>query len=250
MDEPDLSSVISSLRRLTAYVERTTGLRSDTVADASPVLGRARGPLQQAIADLPGMMDAAGLASGEIAAQVQCLVPNIYRLLRALCESGVVEPVPGSGPQRWRLSAAHRSSPAVFERFARTVGPGEWTSCADLSIAARGDLFGARLVCWAAGHAAGFPDAHRVLLEGGIPHPVAHEHQRASPAEVRALLLHEGLAFTAGGRASPARRVPWDQLRDRARQGTGSEAPNGRQVVPRQVVRNGRQVVPNAQPSR
>jgi hypothetical protein len=238
MDDADPHVAIEALRRLTVYVEQASRLQSDTFPDGSPLPGRARGPLQQAVADLPGMMAADGLASVDIAAQVECSVPNVYRLLRALCESGVIEPVPGSGPHRWRMSAAYRGSPAVFERYARTVGPGEWTSCADVSIAGRGDLFGARLVCWAAARVVGFPHPHRVLLEGGVPHPTGHEHQRQPPAEVRALLAAEGLGFTSAGRAAACRRVAWDQLRDRACHGGGAAGPNGR--PPQSATRVGR----------
>jgi hypothetical protein len=222
---------IEAIRDLAAYVEQTSGLRFDNLPDSAPLPGRARGPLQQAIVDLPGLMDDHGMASAEIAAAVEYSVPNIYRLLRALCERGVVEPVPGSGPHRWRLSAAHRRSPQVFERFARTVGPGEWTTCADLSIAGRGDLFGARLVCWAAERVPGFPHPHRVLLQGGVPHPTGHEHERQRPSDVRELLERERLAFTTGGCAAPARRVVWDQLRDRAGS-TSNGALQGRAARP------------------
>jgi hypothetical protein len=216
MDPLELDAVIGALQSLTMYVEQTSGRRSEALVGAALLPGRARGPLQQAVADLPGLMDPVGLTSVEIAARLDYSVPNTYRLVRALCESGVIEAVPGSGPHRWRLSSAHRRSPEVFERYARTVGPGEWTSCSDLSIAGRGDVFGARLVCWAAGRGKGFPHPHRVLLEGGLPHPVGHDHERPGPAEVRGLLAREGLTFTPAGRAAPGRRVTWDQLRDRA----------------------------------
>jgi hypothetical protein len=232
METPDGHVAIEALRRLTTYIERASGLRLDIFPEPAPVPGRARGPLQQSIADLPGLMDSVGLSSVEVAAQVECSVPNIYRLLRALCDSGVIEPVPGTGPHRWRLSEAHRRSPAVFERYASSVRPGEWTSCADLSIAGRGDLFAARLVCWAAEHVDGFPNAQRVLLTGGVPHPSDHEHQRRRPAEIRGLLIGEGLAFTSAGSAAPSRRVTWDQLRDRVRGTSAAHGPNGRMTQP------------------
>lgn len=217
MEEIDLDTVTTAVHLIAAYVQRTRlSLAPSAFPDVGAAPGRVRGPVQQAIVDLPDMMDVNGMRPTEIAAQIEYSVPNTYRLLRTLCETGVLETVPSSGPQRWRLSKAHRQSPSVFRRFAETVGPGEWTTCADLSIAGRGDLFAARLVCWAAEHVPEFPHPHRVLLEGGVPHPEGHDHRRLAPRQVRALLVGEGLSFTPTGCAAPARRVTWDQLRERA----------------------------------
>lgn len=192
---------------------------------AMPLPGRARGPLQQAVADLPGMLAPRGLRPVEISEQIAYPVPNTYRLLQSLARAGIAEMVPGCAPQRWRLTAAHRHSPATFAQFAGRVRPGEWTTCADVSIAARGDVFAADMVCWAASHLSGFPHPHRVLLEGGAPHPDGHEHERGPADLVRDTLAREGLRFTGAGHAAPAGRVAWDQLRERIRDSTALPPP-------------------------
>jgi hypothetical protein len=159
------------------------------------------------------------MSAAEISAAIEYSATNTYRLLGALARAGVTELVaaPGHGPPRWRLTQAHRSVPRLFVRLAGLVGPGEWTSCADVSIAACGDVFTAWMVCWAAERLPDFPHPHRILLEGGVPHPLGHDHQRRCSDEVRQQLAREGLSFNASGCALPSRRVPWDQLRARAR---------------------------------
>jgi len=174
-----------------------------------------RGPRQEAILALPEMATAAGLKPAVVAARIQYSVSNTYTLLQTLGRVGLVEQVPGSRPQRWRLTREHRNGAELFCRLAGQVRMGEWTTCADISLAARGDTSAAWMVCWAAERLPDFPTPHRVLLEGGRPHPYEHEHQRGLPGLVSARLLAEGVRFDAYGHAERSSRVGWDDLRQR-----------------------------------
>jgi hypothetical protein len=174
-----------------------------------------RGPRQEAILALPEMATAAGLKPAVIAARIQYSVSNTYTLLQTLGRVGLVEQVPGSRPQRWRLTREHRNGAELFCRLAGQVRIGEWTTCADISLAARGDTSAAWMVCWAAERLPDFPTPYRVLLEGGRPHPYEHEHQRGLPGLVSARLLAEGVRFDAYGHAERSSRVGWDDLRER-----------------------------------
>jgi hypothetical protein len=176
---------------------------------------RARGPRQEAILALPEMATSAGLKPAVIAARIHYSVSNTYTLLQTLGRVGLVEMVPESRPQRWRLTREHRNGAQLFCRIAAQVRPGEWTTCADISLAARGDTSAAWMVCWAATRLPDFPNPHRVLLEGGRPHPYEHEHQRGLPGVVSAQLVGEGVAFDEYGRAQRESRVGWDDLRQR-----------------------------------
>ncbi len=224
IDQSDMETLARTLRLLHRYVdgdvaETVTPGSAGPPRPAQPDVPthRARGPRQEAILALPEMTDAAGLKPAVIAAKIDYSVSNTYNLLQTLSRSGLAEVVPGSHPQRWRLTASHRHSATVFTQLAETLRQGEWTTCADVSIASRGDTSAAWMVCWAATKLPDFPAGHRVLLEGGVVHPYGHDHQRARPEQVRAALAQEGVMFTAQGRADMAGRVTWDELRERSR---------------------------------
>lgn len=214
MDEQVVQALTHTLELLSRQVESPPEVSVHTPDVESPP-GRVRGRLQQAIVDLPGMVDPGGMRAAEISAEIDYSISNTYRLLQSLARSAIAELVPGPGSQRWRLTKSHRYGPSVFIRLVELVRPGEWTSCGDVSIAARGDIFTAWMVCWAADRLPDFPHPHRVLLEGGVLHPYGHDHQRRRPEEVRDRLVAEGMSFSRSASASPARRVPWDQLRRR-----------------------------------
>jgi hypothetical protein len=191
---------------------------ADGDSEAAPTESTAvqpRGPRQEAILALPEMATAAGLKPAVVAARIDYSVSNTYTLLQTLGRVGLVEQVPGSRPQRWRLTKEHRNGAELFCRIAAQVYAGEWTTCADISLAARGDTSAAWMVCWAAERLPDFPNPHRVLLEGGRPHPYEHEHQRGLPGVVSARLVAEGVRFDDYGRAERASRVGWDDLRQR-----------------------------------
>ncbi len=176
---------------------------------------RARGPRQEAILALPEMATSSGLKPAVVAARIHYSVSNTYTLLQTLGRVGLVERVPESRPQRWRLTREHRNGAELFCRIASQVRGGEWTTCADISLAARGDTSAAWMVCWAATRLPDFPNPHRVLLEGGRPHPYDHEHQRGLPGVVSSRLVEEGVRFDEYGRAERESRVGWDDLRQR-----------------------------------
>jgi hypothetical protein len=214
----DMDALARTLQLLQRYVDGTPGEIPTQVAAADQAPGqRARGPHQEAILALPDMANPTGVRPSVIAALIDYSVPNTYNLLQSLSRKGLVELAPGSHPQRWRLTSQHRHSATVFGQLAGTLAPGEWTTCADISIASRGDTSAAWMVCWAATRLADFPSAHRVLLEGGVLHPQGHDHHRPEPDQISADLAAEGLCLNAHGRASPASRVSWDLLRERSR---------------------------------
>jgi hypothetical protein len=217
-EQSDVETLARTLRLLQRYLDEPapTPAMPPQLPAERPVQ-RARGPRQEAILALPEMADAEGVKPATIAAAIDYSVSNTYNLLQSLSRAGLAEIVPGSQPQRWRLTTSHRHSASIFRSLAATVRPGEWTTCADLSIASRGDTSAAWMVCWAATKLPDFPSAHRVLLEGGVAHPYGHEHQRARPEQIRSALITEGVRFTAEGRADSASRVAWDQLRERGR---------------------------------
>lgn len=216
-DESDLEALARTVRLLHRYMDAPPEELSvpAPTEPSEPPPARARGPRQQAILALPEMADTAGLKPADIASRIDYSVSNTYTLLQALGRSGLAEVVPGSHPQRWRLTAGHRHSAAVFIQLAGVVRPGEWTTCADISIASRGDTSAAWMVCLAATKLPNFPAPHRVLLEGGVAHPYGHDHGRGRPEQILATLAAEGLRTRAVGRADPAVRVAWDQLRER-----------------------------------
>jgi alkylated DNA nucleotide flippase Atl1 len=101
----------------------------------------------------------------------------------------------------------------AFFEIARVVRSGEWTTYGDISAAVRGDVRWARAVGRAAATLDEFPNAHRVLRSNGTiapGSPPARDVMR-----LRRMLAAEGIRFT-GGRADPAQRVHWDELRARA----------------------------------
>lgn len=215
--EGDHEAMRQALEVLNAYVEGADGdgaVYGPT--DPSPNQ-RTRGPRQDAILALPEMAKTTGLKPAVIAERIDYSVSNTYTLLQALSRMGLVELVPDSHPQRWRLTSQHRDGAALFGRLAASVQAGEWTTCGDISLASRGDTSAAWLVCWAATRVPEFPAPHRVLLEGGRPHPYGHEHQRGRPGLIVAALTTEGVPFDEFGRAEMRARVTWDELRRRVR---------------------------------
>jgi hypothetical protein len=204
-DQQDIAALQRAVRLLNRHLDR----------DDVPVAESARrdyGEREDAILALPGLTHPSGLNAAEIAAQVQYKVSNIYRLLATLRAARLLERVPGRTPTRWRLARDRQEGIATFMAMAGTVDAGEWTTCADISLAVRRDTSAAWMVCWAASRLPDFPTPHRVLLEGGRPHPYGHEHERPRPGLVCPALINEGLRFDGFGRADRSRRVAWDEL--------------------------------------
>jgi hypothetical protein len=226
VDEVERQTLSRALELLAPYADATRAKSDAAEAEQAEMAlsGRVRSRLQQAIIDLPGMIEPIGMRAFDISNQIDYSVSNCYRLLHSLARSGIAELVPGEAPQRWRLVRAHRYGTPVFAQLVANVLPGEWTSCSDVSIAARGDVFLAERVCWAAEHVPNFPHPQRVLLECGALHDQGHDHRRRCPREVQDLLAREGVPFTPAGRAASARRVAWDELRERARSDAAAAA--------------------------
>ena len=60
-----------------------------------------------------------------------------------------------------------------------------------------------------------FPNAHRVLRADGTVGRGTDPGGRSSAERARRLLESEGVGFTESGRADPAARIYWDELRRR-----------------------------------
>jgi hypothetical protein len=84
--------------------ERPSGDGSLSIEDAN------LGSLQRQVAEAPGMRSEAGVSPRQIAQHLDRRdEPNIRTALAAMQKRGVTELVPGSGPQRWRLTLPYRS---------------------------------------------------------------------------------------------------------------------------------------------
>lgn len=182
---------------------------------AAPEAEHILGKRQRQIVDLPGLADDAGLRTAEIAAEIDYQVPNTYTTLQALARSGIVELVPQKEPQHWRLARRYRPNAATFMRMAGLLEPGEWTTYGDISIAVLGDNRAARGVGRAAAKVDGFPNPHRVLMQGGRINPDWTSSDGLGPEECRRRLRDEGVELDDDGAADPARRVDWHELRRR-----------------------------------
>jgi alkylated DNA nucleotide flippase Atl1 len=129
-------------------------------------LPAARGPRQQEIAELLVAAPDEGWKTSLIAQLVKMDQPNSYLALQALQKQGVVEQVPGSEPQRWRLLPRYRQRQQIFAA-ARLVQPGEFTTYGDISVVVYGHARGGQAVGRVAAKSDDFPNAHRVLGKGG-----------------------------------------------------------------------------------
>ena len=173
-----------------------------------------RGQRQQQILELPGLATEDGIKTSDVANEILYEVPNTHSTLQALERNGLVEMVPGSSPQKWRLAPRYRNTAPVFKRLASRVKEGEWTTYGDISIAVRGDTKAARGVGRAAAKVADFPHPERVLMDGGRINPNWIDAQGRGAAHCLQLLVEQGVRFV-DGHASNSQRVTWDELRRR-----------------------------------
>jgi DNA-binding MarR family transcriptional regulator len=65
---------------------------------------------RQAILDLDGLHTETGMRTRDIADDLRYAEPDTSSTLKGLTQAGLVELIPGSRPQRWRLALAYRSS--------------------------------------------------------------------------------------------------------------------------------------------
>jgi alkylated DNA nucleotide flippase Atl1 len=171
-----------------------------------------RGQRQQQILEIPGLATEGGLKTSDVANGIDYEVPNTHSTLQALERNGLVEMVPGSTPQKWRLAPRYRNTAPVFKRLASRVKKGEWTTYGDISIAVRGDMKAAQGVGRAAAKIADFPHPERVLMSGGRISPSWEDEEGRGPDYCRQLLLEQGVEFDEDGQASNSQRVTWDEL--------------------------------------
>jgi alkylated DNA nucleotide flippase Atl1 len=180
-----------------------------------------RGPRQKEITDvLLGAPDD-GLKTGEVARLIGMEQPNAYLTLQALQKQDIVELVPGSDPQRWRLLTRYRQRHLIL-RTAGLVGRGEFTTYGDISQVVYGHGKGGQAVGRVATTAGEFPYPHRVLSKGGIiPAGWTRPDGTGDPAEAARLLESDGVAVlddTDGNRyAHPRHYINWEQLDARLR---------------------------------
>lgn len=174
-----------------------------------------RGLRQAQILEVPDLASEAGMKTAEVANAIDYEVPNTYSTLQALERNGLVEMVPGSAPQKWRLAPRYRNTAPVFKRIASRLKAGEWTTYGDISIAVRGDTKAARGVGRAAAKIADFPHPERVLMDGGRINPKWVDEAGRGPDHCEQLLLEQGIKFGDDGLADKTQRVTWDELKRR-----------------------------------
>lgn len=208
--------------------ELQAGDSSEPIEEEGPPTGL--GARQEAVyAILHGATDE-GLTTSEISQAMGGYdVPNTYLTLRRLEQLSLVELLPGSKPQRWRLHPRQRGTAGPYLLAAQQVRHGEWATYGDLSIAVRGNDKGARAVGRAAATLPEFPNAHRILKAGGVIPPDWHADDGGGPEVCRQLLEAEGVTFSAEGRADAALRVSWEEIRARLRR-AGVAVPDGSEV--------------------
>jgi alkylated DNA nucleotide flippase Atl1 len=170
---------------------------------------------QQAYAVLSSAGDE-GKITADIAREMDYDFSNAYMTLRRLEQLNLAELIAGSKPQRWRLNPRQRGSAAPYLLAAQQIGPGEWVTYGDISVALRGDDRAARAVGRAAATIPTFPNPHRVLMAGGVVPPDWHDSNGRGPDECRRRLEAEGVKFT-DGKADSNTRVTWEELRERLR---------------------------------
>jgi alkylated DNA nucleotide flippase Atl1 len=207
-----------ALRELAADLHASTS-EEETVLTPEPAAdfeeGRVLGKRQRQVLELTGLTEESGLKTAEIADAIQYDVPNTWMTVNALKNTGLLELIPGSKPQRWRLAPRYRVTAEPYMRLAKLVPPGRWTTYGDISIAYRGDNKAARAVGRAAATLPTFPNPHRILREGGAIPDAWHDDKGRGPEECRRRLEAEGVKFTEDGRADPAYRLTWDELLER-----------------------------------
>lgn len=204
----------SALLTLADDLDAAAAVLPDLAPDGDVEVPIGRGQRQQQVLELPGLATEDGMKTSDVAGGISYEVPNTHSTLQALERAGLVEMVPGASPQRWRLAPRYRANSTVFKRMASRLRPAEWTTYGDISIAVRGDTKAARGVGRAAATLVDFPNAERVLMEGGLINPNWHDDAGRGPEHCRQLLEEGGIKFV-DGHADEAQRVAWDELRRR-----------------------------------
>jgi hypothetical protein len=204
-------------------LHRAIARAHDDFADAiAAISGRAeveetpslRGSLQRRIVALPEMTTSRGMTSREVAAETTGDEPNCHTALKGLVGKAIVEIVPGSSPQRFRLAVKHRRDRVL--RLSRLLNEGEWTTYKDFSIAVYDYWRMAITVARVASRHPAFANPHRVLQSGGTVSPDWHDEDgNHDPEECKRRLRNERAWDDNADRAKPERFVGWEELRRR-----------------------------------
>jgi hypothetical protein len=124
-------ALLDAFRELAAQ-QATPEAASEDGASPGPVPRPAEehnlGKRQRQIVELPNLATQTGARTAEIAEAIDYTAPNTYTALQALARSQVVEQVPGSPSQRWRLVQRYRTANTEFAWVADQLGPEEWTT--------------------------------------------------------------------------------------------------------------------------
>ena len=218
---------------LLAYAEEKARQETPMAEEAQPVMDAAlpslRGARQREVTDVLAAAPSEGWKTSEIARLVGMDQPNAYLTLQALQKQNVVELVPGSEPQHWRLLARYRQRQQIL-RVAKLVGEGEYTTYGDISQVVYGHPKGAQAVGRVAARLSEFPNAHRVLEQHGlIPRQWRHTDGTGDPEEAAQLLSKDGVEILReeDGRlyAHPRHHVSHEQLSTRLGEIPGQLAP-------------------------
>lgn len=187
---------------------------SAVVLTEDTVLPKGRGARQQQILELPNLGDEGGLKTAEIASLIDYEIPNTHSTLQALERAGLVELVPRTTPQCWRLTPRYRTTSAVFRRIASRIRTSEWASYGDISIAIRNDTAAARAIGRIAATDPDFPHPERLLMDNGKVNPNWRDSEGRGPDHCQRLLEDQGIKFV-NGHASGSQRVSWATLAER-----------------------------------
>jgi alkylated DNA nucleotide flippase Atl1 len=175
-----------------AHQENEFGAQPDPIAE-DVALPTPRGPRQRDIAEVLLGASIEGWKTGEIARLVDMDQPNAYLALQALQKQEVVEMVPGSDPQRWRLLPRYRQRQQIVQAAAM-VCQGEFTTYGDISQAVYGHGRGGLAVGRLAATFREFPRPHRVLAKGGQISPQwAFPDGTGGPEDAERLLDDDGV---------------------------------------------------------
>lgn len=208
-----LTRLAAAAQELAEELQGSTEINSGQEEGVRSGLGTRQAQVFEVLSAAPE----AGLSTADIARAMGGYdVPNTYLTLRRLEQMALAELIPGSKPQRWRLHPKQRGDAGPYLVAAQQIRKGEWTTYGDISIAVRGDDKGARAVGRAAAMLPSFPAPHRVLKAGGVVPPDWHSSGGGGPDECVRRLAADGVLLV-DGRADPARRVNWEELRGRLR---------------------------------
>jgi alkylated DNA nucleotide flippase Atl1 len=222
---PETRLALAVSDALRVYAEEKSQQESEFVTQPEPIaedvaLPTPRGHRQKEIAEVLLGAPVEGWKTGEIARLVDMDQPNAYLTLQALQKQDVVEMVPGSDPQRWRLLPRYRQRHQIL-KTAALVRRGEYTTYGDLSHVVYGHGQGGQAVGRLTTTLRDFPNPHRVLGKSGKISPTwAFPDGTGGPDVAEDLLREEGVEVLHdnGSRyGHPRHHVDYEELGARLR---------------------------------